>query len=454
MSHASKLELFQKESMPRLLLRMGLPTTVGMLVTALYNIVDAYFVGALGTGQMAAVSVTFPIVQVVIGLGLLFGSGAGSFIARLLGANNLGRAHQTASTSLLLSLLVGGAVIGFCMVFQEGLLTVLGATPTIMPYAKEYAMWYIPGAMFNVFNVTVSNLMTAQGAARLSMTTMLIGAGLNAVLDPLFIFTFQMGVAGAAIATVLAQSVSFFIYLWYLLKKKGVLQFSIKHVRFEREILTQIFKIGIPIFAVQFFTSLCMGLTNLQASQYGDSAVAAVGIALRIVTLGSYVVLGFSKGFQPVAGFCYGAKLYDRLKEAIRLSVRWTTLFCILMTVLFFLFAPNLVGLFTKQDTQVIALGSKALRFLASTFATFGCQIIYSSLFLALGRAAVGGLLTMGRQGFFFLPFIFLMPALFGFTGILLAQPIADLITFALTLVFASSLSRQLNTLPAEGATV
>lgn len=241
-----KLELLGNAPIPKALLAMGIPTMIGMLINALYNLVDAYFVGGLGESQMAAISVVYPLGQVVVGLGLLFGNGAASYISRLLGQRNKDQANKVASTALYSSLVVGAIMIVLSILFLNPILRLLGATESVLPYAATYAGIYIVSCIFNVFNVTMNNIVTSEGAAKTTMCALLLGAVLNIGLDPLFIYTFNFGVAGAAIATAISQVVSTLVYLFYIFRQKSAFQFRIKDCTFSKEILSEIFKIGVP----------------------------------------------------------------------------------------------------------------------------------------------------------------------------------------------------------------
>ena len=431
-----KLELMRNGKIPGVLLKLGLPAMIGLLVSALYNVVDAYFVGGLGTSQMAAVSVAFPIGQMIIGLGMTFGSGAASYISRLLGEGNRERADRTASTALFTSLVTGAAAILLSLCFMDRLLIALGATKTILPYARAYAVIYIGGSIFNIFNVTVNHAITSEGAAKMTMTAMIAGGFLNVVLDPFFIYTLGYGVQGAAIATVISQAVTSLIYLWYLLGGRGALKFRIGNIRPDREMYGEILKIGIPGLVFQLLVSVSTGLTNTAASSYGDAAVAAMGVVIRILTVGNYMVFGFMRGFHPVAGFNYGAGQYDRLDEAVRTILKWATWFCGAAAGLMLAFAPRLILLFST-DPAVAEIGSRALRINAVLFLFYGFQIVYAVLFLATGRAKQGSILSIARQGIFFIPLIFILPRLFGLTGVMLVQPAADLLSTLLCFYFA-----------------
>lgn len=255
-----KLELLGNAPIPKALLAMGIPTMIGMLINALYNLVDAYFVGGLGESQMAAISVVYPLGQVVVGLGLLFGNGAASYISRLLGQRNKDQANKVASTALYSSLVVGAIMIVLSILFLNPILRLLGATESVLPYAATYAGIYIVSCIFNVFNVTMNNIVTSEGAAKTTMCALLLGAVLNIGLDPLFIYTFNFGVAGAAIATAISQVVSTLVYLFYIFRQKSAFQFRIKDCTFSNEILSEIFKIGVPTLVFQLLKQVFLSL--------------------------------------------------------------------------------------------------------------------------------------------------------------------------------------------------
>ncbi|MCB6609854.1 MATE family efflux transporter [[Clostridium] symbiosum] len=440
-----KIELLGSAPIAKALLAMGIPTMIGMMINALYNLVDAYFVGGLGTSQMGAISVTFPLGQAVVGLGLLFGNGAASYISRLLGRGEKESADRVASTALYGSISVGAVVILCAVIFLHPILRLLGATESIMPYAVTYAGIYVMSSIFNVFNVTMNNIVTSEGAAKTTMCALLAGALLNMVLDPIFIYSLGYGVAGAAAATAISQVFSTLVYLWYLFRKKSVFSFSIKKCCFSQRIMSEIFKIGIPTLIFQLLTSLSITLINMQAGEYGDSVIAGMGAVTRIISMGSLMVFGFIKGFQPIAGYSYGAKKYDRLQEAIKTSILWSTIFCVIFGLVMALFPTAIISQFTKGDAEMIRVGQSALRANGFSFLLFGFYTVYSSLFLALGKAKEGFILGACRQGLCFVPVILLLPHIWGLSGILYAQPAADVISAAIAVAMAVSLHRELS---------
>ena len=441
---SKKMELLGNAPIPKALLAMGIPTMIGMLINALYNLVDAYFVGGLGESQMAAISVVYPLGQVVVGLGLLFGNGAASYISRLLGQKNRNQANRVASTALYSSLFIGAIIIALSIIFLKPILRLLGATESILPYATTYASIYIVSCIFNVFNVTMNNIVTSEGAAKTTMCALLLGAVLNIGLDPLFIYTFHLGVAGAAIATAISQIISTLVYLFYIFRKKSVFQFKIRNCTFSKEVLSEIFKIGIPTLVFQLLTSISISLINNAAGNYSDAAIAGMGVVTRLISMGSLTIFGFIKGFQPIAGYSYGAKKFDRLRSAIKTSILWSTIFCVVVGLLLTLFSPTIVSQFTTGNTEMINIGASSLRINGITFMLFGFYTVYSSLFLALGKGKEGFILGACRQGICFIPIILILPLVWGLNGILYAQPIADVLSALITIFMAIPLHKKL----------
>lgn len=439
-----KMELLGSIPVPKALLTLGLPTMIGMLINALYNLVDTYFVGGLGTDQMGAVTVAFPLGQIVVGLGLLFGNGAAAYLSRLLGRRDKDTADKVASTALYSSILIGAIVIICSVIFLRPILKQTGALESVIPYALSYTRIYITFSIFNVFNVTMNNIVSSEGAAKTAMCALMAGAILNVVLDPVFIYLFDFGVAGAAIATAISQMVSTLIYLFYIFRKKSVFSFRIKDCCYSRKIMSEILKIGIPTLIFQLLTSMSISMINNAAKEYGGSALAAMGPVTKIMSMGTLVVFGFLKGFQPIAGFSYGAKKFRRLHEAIKTSIIWSTVFCVIFGLIAVLFSTQIISLFTKNDLDMIRTGSAALRVNGLSFILFGFYTVYSFLFLVMGKAKEGCILGACRQGICFVPVIWLLPRVWGLNGVLYAQPIADVLAALVTLFMALKLHRKL----------
>lgn len=440
----NKMELLGSAPIPKALMALGVPIMIGMLINALYNLVDAYFVGGLGESPMGAISIVFPLGQVVVGLGLMFGNGAASYLSRLLGRGDRETANRVASTALYSSVIIGAIIIIFATIFIQPILSMLGATDTIMPYALTYARIYVISCIFNVFNVTMNNIVASEGAAKTTMCALLLGAVLNIGLDPIFIYGLDMGVAGAAIATAISQFVSTLVYLIYALRKKSAFTFGIKDFKPSKEIYAEVLKIGIPTLTFQLLTSLSIALINRAANGYGDAVIAGMGAVTRVTSMGTLVVFGFLKGFQPIAGFSYGAKKFDRLREAIKTSILWSTVFCVIVGLLMALFSTQIISQFANGNNEMISVGQKSLMANGFSFFLFGFYTVYSSLFLALGKGTAGFILGACRQGICFVPVILLLPIFWGMNGILYAQPIADVISAIITVFMALHLHKEL----------
>lgn len=441
----NKMELLGSAPIPKALMALGIPIMIGMLINALYNLVDAYFVGGLGESQMGAISIVFPLGQVVVGLGLMFGNGAASYLSRLLGRGDKATANKVASTALYSSVLIGAIIIIVATIFLKPILYYLGATDTIMPYALTYARIYIISCIFNVFNVTMNNIVSSEGAAKTTMCALLLGAVMNIGLDPIFIYALDMGVAGAAIATAISQFISTLVYLSYVLRKKSAFTFSVKEFFPTKEILAEILKIGVPTLTFQLLTSLSIALINRAANGYGDAVIAGMGAVTRVTSMGTLVVFGFLKGFQPIAGFSYGAKKFDRLREAIKISILWSTTFCVIVGLAMVLFSTQIISQFANGNTEMISVGQKALVASGFSYMLFGFYTVYSSLLLALGKGTAGFIIGALRQGICFVPVILVLPVVWNMNGILYAQPIADVISTIITAFMALHIHKELH---------
>lgn len=441
---ADRMKLMSEGNVSRSLLVLGIPMVISMLVTALYNVVDTYFVSGLGKQAVAAVSVAFPISLVFSGIGLTFGAGAGSYISRLLGKKDRETASKAASAALFSSIIVGILAASMILLFLEPVLVFMGAIPSIFDMAKEYAAIFVISTVFSTANVTAGNLAVAQGASNLSLTAMISGAVLNVILDPICITVLGMGVTGAAAATLISQIVTSFIYVWFFMSGKSYVKIALSKFKPSAEIYGEILKVGVSMLLLQLLSSLSMSRISAAAGAYGEDAIAAMGIVLRIVTLGVNVVFGYMKGFQPMAGFNYGARNYRRLRDAIRSCMKWTTGFCIVWTVLILLLASPILSLF-GNDPAVSAIAVPALRANTFMFFTFGFQFTYSTLYLAMGRALEGGFLNICRQGILFMPVILILPSVLGLNGVIYSQAVADVLTTFVTIFFAVRIHRRLS---------
>ena len=439
----SRIKILKEENIDKALFKLGIPMVISLLVAALYNVVDTYFVSGLGKEAVAAVSVAFPIQLIFLGIGLTFGAGAGSYISRLLGGNNKKEASIVATVALISSAILGiiTAMALFC--YLEGVLKFMGAIPSIMEISKSYTGIFIVGGIFGTVNVTLGNLAVAQGAAKISLKAMIVGSISNMILDPIFIFGLNLGVRGAAIATLIARVITSLMYLIYFIGDKNLIEIKLPNFKPTFAIYKEVLKIGISMLILQILQTISISKISYAASFYGEEAIAAMGIVLRIVTLGTNVVFGYMKGLQPLAGFNYGAKNYERVREAIKASIKWTNVFCVLWTVIVYIFAPSILSIF-GTDENVLNIAMPALRAALIMFITFGFQFTYSTLYLSTGKALGGVFLNSLRQGIVFIPIILLLPKFMGLNGVIYAQTISDLITTIITIPFAISIHKKL----------
>lgn len=439
----SRIKILKEENIDKALFKLGIPMVISLLVAALYNVVDTYFVSGLGKEAVAAVSVAFPIQLIFLGIGLTFGAGAGSYISRLLGGNNKKEASIVATVALISSAILGiiTAIALFC--YLEGVLKFMGAIPSIMEISKSYTGIFIVGGILGTVNVTLGNLAVAQGAAKISLKAMIVGSISNMILDPIFIFGLNLGVRGAAIATLIARVITSLMYLIYFIGDKNLIEIKLPNFKPTFAIYKEVLKIGISMLILQILQTISISKISYAASFYGEEAIAAMGIVLRIVTLGTNVVFGYMKGLQPLAEFNYGAKNYERVREAIKASIKWTNVFCVLWTVIVYIFAPSILSIF-GTDENVLNIAMPALRAALIMFITFGFQFTYSTLYLSTGKALGGVFLNSLRQGIVFIPIILLLPKFMGLNGVIYAQTISDLITTIITIPFAISIHKKL----------
>ncbi len=450
MDHNQRTEMLRTGAIGKTLWMLTVPAAAAMLVNAIYNVVDTAFIGLLhDTPSIGAAAVLFPVFMLVGAIGLTFGIGAGSVISRKLGENKPDDARRTASTAFYSSLIIGVlfAVIG--NVFIEHILKAFGATETILEKAVIYGRIIIGGSFFQIMNMCLNNLLRAEGAAGYSSRALMLGALLNIILDPVLMFVFKMGLAGAAIATITAQSISFIFLSRYFITGKGILRIRIKDFSPTIQIYSGIMIIGLPTLARQVFTSASMGMLNTAAGEFGDAAVAAMGIVTRVIGLALMVIFGIGQGLQPLAGFNYGARQYDRVLETTRKAVSWSVIFSVVMSILFWSLAGSIVSIFSR-DVDVVSVGIKVLRFNSLTLILIGIQNTCAVMFQALGKGVQAFILAVTRQGLFFIPIVFILPKFLGLSGVVISQPIADVLSLAAAAPFIIHELRNLHKLKAS----
>jgi len=412
----------------RLVCSLAVPTITIMLISAIYNAADTYFVGWIGTNATAAVGISFPLMTLIQAIGFFFGHGAGNYISRQMGAQNWDVASTMAATGFM-SALITGITLGSCgLIFLEPLAHSLGATKEILQYTCDYLFYILIGFPWMSGSLVLNNMLRFQGSASYSMIGMISGAVLNIFLDPLFIFVFGMGVSGAALATMISQFVSCALLLIGCTGKGNV---SINIRRFSTKIMfyKEILRGGLPSLFRQGFVSIATICLNHVASGYGVAVIAAVAIVQRVTIFASFALMGFGQGFQPVCGFNYGAKRYDRVKRAFWFCVKLSTMVLTVFSIAGYFFAPEIIAVFRRDDLEVIRVGTLALQLQCISFPLTGWVIMNNMMLQTMGKAFKASLLALARQGLFLLPVLFSITPYLGVLGIQMSQPIADVAT-------------------------
>lgn len=432
-----KSEFLGKDDIKKLLIKLSTPVILGMLVQALYNVVDTFFVGlAYGADSVQAIgglSIAFPVQMIIMAFGIVLGTGGSSIISRALGAREYNKAERVLgnvfSLSVFLSIIIGIP----CLLYLDQILEVFGATAGVLPYARDYLKYIILGGVFFVFGVAAQNIVRSEGNARLAMNAMLVGGGLNIFLDPLFMFGFGMGVEGAAIATVLSQAVASVWLLLYYLKGKGTVKFRSDTLKPDSGIIKEIGAIGIGSFIMECSMSVMMIFVyNALAIYGGDVAIAIFGVVMKINSFIFLPLLGMGFGLQPIVGFNYGAKRYGRIVEAVKMSLVAATAFGLLGLSIIYLFTEQLLGLFSA-DPEYLELGKSAIMLMVLGTPLIGFTVITSILFQAMGKAKPAFLLSISRQLLFLIPAVVFLPRAYGLWGVWASFPVSDCLAFMLS---------------------
>lgn len=446
-------ELLGRERIGRLLARMSIPAMFAMFVNALYNVVDTIFIGR-GVGSLAigGLTVAFPFQIFMMAVAMLLGTGAASVISRALGADDRVRAARTAGTTFTVAALVGVAlqVVGFA--FTTPILMLFGASEQLMPFASEYLRTVLYGTPFITVAMASNNLIRAEGNARIAMLVMLVGAVTNIVLDPIFIFGFQMGIRGAALATVIGQFLSLVVSILFFATGRSALELRLRHFRPSLSILGSVGALGLPAFIRQFGGSFLMVLVNNAALDYGgELAISSFGIINRLLIFALMPVFGLAQGYQPIAGYNFGASRMDRVRQSTRLTALVaacvTGFFFILMVVM----PETLLSLFST-DRELLATAVPAMRIVVIVLPLVGAQVVGATFFLAVGKAIPSLFLGMLRQIILLIPLVMILPPIFGLRGLWMAFPIADTLAAAITLgwlgIFMARMSGRLRSGP------
>ena len=437
MDHTAQRQRMLEAPIPSLVTSLAIPNIISMLVTSIYNTADAYFVSQINTSASAAVGVVFTIMAVIQAVGFTVGIGSGSIVSRLLGQDKVEEANVYASSGVLAALVLGIGLGGLGLSKLGPLMWLLGSTPTIYPYAMDYALYILLGAPVMMVSFTLSNLLRWQGKANLAVFGLAAGGLLNMILDPIFIFVFDLGIAGAGAATLLSQCVSVVILCSFFFRQRGALRVSPSNLSHSPRVYLAILKQGMPSFFRQAIFSMGTMSLNFNAKIYGDAAVAAMSVVTKVFMVANSIVIGFGHGFQPVLGYNYGVGQLDRVKQALFFSLKVCTVILIVSAAVGYGFAPQIITMFRRDDPQVISIGVRALRSQAYTLPLTAVLTFANMLFQALGEPLRATLLAVCRQGLF-IPLIYLMRMKLGLTGLVSAQPVADLLAF---LIVASVLA-------------
>lgn len=448
-----KRKYLTEEKIPTLVLNMAVPSIISMLITSFYNMADTFFVGQIGTTATAAVGVIFPLMSIIQALGFTFGHGSGNYISRKLGQGEVEDAKKMAATGFV-SALIAGAIFGLVgLIFLDGLVGILGATPTIAPYARQYAMYILIGTPFMASSLVLNNQLRFQGSAFFGMIGMGVGAVLNIALDPLFIFVLDMGVSGAALATILSQIVSFCLLLRGC-TRGGNIAISLKNFSPSWARYKEIARGGTPSLFRQGLGSVATICLNFAAGIYGDAAIAGMSIVTRVLQFANSAIIGLGQGFQPVCGFNYGAKLYGRVRKAFWFTV--SLAFCVLLigSIVGIAFAPQIIAIFRKEDLEVIKIGALSLR-LQCIFLPLSAFVVGSNMMLqTIGKPVKASISAAARTGLFFVPAILILPQFFGLFGVQMSQAVADLCSFVLCVPLAGTTLLEMKRLEKERAEV
>lgn len=411
-----------------LITTLAVPTIMTMLITALYNMADTFFVSQINTSASGAVGVVFSIMTIIQAVGFTVGMGTGSIISQLMGKGEMRRADEYSSSAAMMGLVCGLAVTVGGLWNLEGLIWTMGATPTIFPYAVDYAKYILLGAPVMVLSFVLNNLMRWQGKAHRSAIGMSAGGILNMALDPIFIFVFDMGIAGAAIATLLSQCVSFLILASFFVRGESDLKISLKLVSRSPVVYWRIFKSGMPSFLRQGVAGMATMALNRAAYPYGDAAVAAMAIVTKVFMFINSAIIGFGQGFQPVVGYNYGAGKLDRVKQAVKFSMKTCTVVLTVAAVVGYVFAPQIIQAF-RDDPAVVAIGVRAFRFQCMSM-PFGAVMVFANmLFQSLGKSWRAALLAVCKQGLCFIPVVTILSRQMGLSGLVMSQMVADYCT-------------------------
>lgn len=416
-------------------IRMGLPLIAGMFIMVLYNWVDTYFIGLTKDDyQLAAVNLSYPVMMVMIALANMIGTGASSFIARCLGANNIAKAKHTLTTGFVLTVINGILVSLIGLALLDKIVTGLGAEEFTYEYTKQYVSIILIGSVFTMGSYTFSAFLRSEGSVKISMIGMVVGTIVNIILDPIFIFTLNMQIRGAAIATVLGNVAGALVSVIFYLSGKSLLKPSAEMLRPTAEIIKEIYWVGVPASLETLLTAAAYTVNNNLAVAYGPLTVAATGIAQKLISLGSYVYQGFASGVQPIMGYNYGAKNYTRMKAVLKAGVITVTTMELILMAAYGILAPTLVDIFTDSP-EVIRIGAQAVRAMMLILPFVGSVSMCRMSFQAMGKPVYAFCITLVRQLILYIPLLIIFNKYFGFKGLIHAQPVTEAVMMAVSIM-------------------
>ncbi len=436
------------EPVQRIIPRLAVPSIISMLITAIYNMADTFFVSQLGTSASGAVGVIFSAMAIIQAIAFMIGMGSGTNVSQALGAGNDDLARRYAATGFFTAFFTGVVIMVLGLSNIDPLIRFLGATETIAPYARDYAQYIFFGAPFIMSSFAMNNLLRFEGLSFYGMIGITAGGILNMALDPILIFGFGMGTAGAALATAISQCVSFTILLIMTNTKPDAISISIRNFRPTAAMYGKIVNNGLPSLGRQGIASVSTIILNTTAGAYGDAAIAALSIVSRFVMFINSTVIGFGQGFQPVCSFSYGAGKYARVREAYGFCVKVATALLLVLSVAAMLFAPEIVTVFRRDDPQVIAIGTLALRLQLCTLPLWGFIVMSNMLTQSIGYGMRATLISISRQGLCLIPVLLVAPRFLGLLGLQMAQPISDALSCVLTFVIIRNVLAQLKGMP------
>ena len=433
------------EPIHRIIPKMAVPTIVAFLITSIYSLADTYFVSSLGTNATAAVSVNASLDQLIMMCGSMLAMGANSYIARLLGKGDDEKASRVLSTAFFAAFAVGAALLVFGTVFMTPMVRLLGATPTCEKYSIDYATYVLMAAPFMACNFVMNQCLRSEGSATLSMIGMGFGGILNCILDPIFIFGLDMGVAGASLATAISKVVSFSILIFPYVTRRSLLHLSVKNFKPSREIISEVVTVGSSSMFRNGLAVVAGILLNNLAGDISDSVMAGIGVCTKVMMFPFSIILGFGNGFQPVAGFNWGARRYDRVKESYRFSSRVAIWGGAIMAVICILLADWLIVLFAGTDADMRRIGAFAIITQAISLPIHGWVAMVNMLCAGLGNAKGAFALATARQGSCFIPILFPLAWIFGEYGVGAVQAVADVLTVALAVPIMAGMNRKID---------